>query len=167
MTARPDAESKLLNPSSAASISMILLAVTGPIALGATTIDAPVDHPLLYAPFYYFATTLLGLIGIPIVFWAVAKVAGRRGDPAHGWNPLAFVFLLALPVTVTAGALIAGPGLAVGFAANSLGASIGLLWFTPKSAGAAWPRALLFCASLGAVVAGVLWTVQAGQAVAV
>ncbi|WP_309129838.1 hypothetical protein [Microbacterium sp.] len=60
--------------------------------------------------------------------------------------------------------LVGRPGLALGFAANSLGAAIGLLWAAPKGPGRSWPHVALLCGSIGFGALGAIWLLLEVQA---
>lgn len=157
-TARP-------SPGFAAMLAMIGLSIVGAVALGIATMSVGPDDSLIWVSVLYFVTTTIGLLGLLAGFGILGGVLARRGDPARGWARTAMVLLAGLAVAFVVGGLVGGPGLALGVAANGLGASIGLLWGAPRPMEPSWPPVALLCGSLALILAGAIWTTQAVQSV--
>lgn len=151
-------------PGSIAGLSMIGFLLIGALTLMAVTGDLPSSDPLALSPLPYFVVTLLGMLGSWAGFTALGALFRRHGHPARSWSRTAMVLVSALPVLFVTGGLLGGPGLALGVAANGLGASVDLLWSAPREHGRRATYVVFLVASIACIVAGALWMTGAVNA---
>ncbi|UZF48510.1 hypothetical protein [Rhodococcus rhodochrous] len=114
--------------------TLLALLFLGMFSLAVATDAVPSDNKAVaFAPAFYSVTVMGGLVTSILGFEILEAVLRRSDDPTRGWARAGLLILVAVSVMFVIACLLALPAVALGTAANGIGASIALLRSAPRS----------------------------------